>query len=274
MTTPADLAASHAHGGPYFGYVQIAETHAPPFVMFSNGGDCTVSAKYLRDGAFEPTSLRIWSQLAREATSIFDIGAHAGIYSLMAARLRPDLQIHAFEPNPDVYARLMVNICANGIANIVPHRSGIGPVEGHFHRVWVNKRFGALSSGSKFLDAEFIKGDVSSVVARTTRFDAATAKVDLGARPLIKIDVEGLEQAVFESMGDVLAASRPDIILEAFQADQCAALTALTRPLGYSYYMIDEAAVRVMPLDALRPAPLDHMNQLLTTRPFSLAKIP
>ena len=51
-------------------------------------------------GAFEPHAMKVWARLCRSATGVLDIGANVGIYSLCAARLRPDLSVHAYEPNP------------------------------------------------------------------------------------------------------------------------------------------------------------------------------
>ena len=264
MTTKADLEASNRSGGRHFGYVDIVVPPAPPFVMFVNGGDCTVTSKFLEQGSFEPSSLGLWARFAALATSIFDVGAHAGIYSLVAALLRPDLQIQAFEPNPDAYARLIVNITANGVTNIVPHRAGVGAQEGHFQLAWVTKRLGHLSSGARYIDERTSTEGGTSVLARMLRLDSLLETLEPGKRPLVKIDVEGQEEGVFVGMSKLLA-HRPDIILETFRADVCQRLTEMTKPLGYHYHQIDEAGSRLVERSELQPGTLEAMNQFLTT---------
>jgi hypothetical protein len=42
--------------------------------------------------------IRCWQHAAREAKIIFDVGANAGIYSLAALAVQPNLAVHVFEP--------------------------------------------------------------------------------------------------------------------------------------------------------------------------------
>src|SRR5687767_9879995 len=108
----ATLAALRANPGkvdpqkhPYYGYYTADIFECPPFVMFTSN-DCPRAWNILYERTFEPQSMKLWCRLAREATGILDIGAHVGVYSLAAAALRKDIDVHAFEPNPYAFARL------------------------------------------------------------------------------------------------------------------------------------------------------------------------
>lgn len=48
----------------------------------------------------------VWQQLARDCLVIFDVGANAGIYSLAATAVNSKAMVHAFEPTPEIAARL------------------------------------------------------------------------------------------------------------------------------------------------------------------------
>src|SRR5262245_20569340 len=99
------------------GFYTVDLFDCPPFQMFSNGDDPR-AIEILEYKSFEPHSMRLWCRLVRDATAILDIGAHTGVYSLAAASLRKDIQIHAFEPNPYAAARLRVHKHLNGFANL------------------------------------------------------------------------------------------------------------------------------------------------------------
>ena len=50
-----------------------------------------------------------------EARIVFDVGANAGIYSLAALSSNPDATVYAFEPTPEIAARLRSAVELNGI---------------------------------------------------------------------------------------------------------------------------------------------------------------
>src|SRR5436190_23091297 len=54
----------------------------------------------------EEDILRCWEATAKWANVVLDVGANAGIYSLAALAVQPDVVVHAFEPTPEIAARL------------------------------------------------------------------------------------------------------------------------------------------------------------------------
>jgi FkbM family methyltransferase len=214
--------------------------------------------------------MRLWCNLVPLATSIIDIGAQGGVYSLSAAAIRSDVPIHAFEPNPDGFARLLVNLVANDFKNIHPHREAVGHEYGMVQFSWYPKWLGHISSGGSFRKITSPEHATLLMVIMTP-LDKVMDSVDLGPNPLMKIDVEGAEEFVFQGMPNVLA-QKPDIILECFEDESCQKLTALTQPLGYNYYVIDEVNGRIEQRDRLYPGTVenDTKNQLLSVRPPEL----
>jgi hypothetical protein len=59
--------------------------------------------------------LECWVRMARGAEVIFDVGANAGIYSLAALSSNPLATVHAFEPTPEIAARLHRAVDLNGL---------------------------------------------------------------------------------------------------------------------------------------------------------------
>ena len=61
-------------------------------------------------GYYELGATRLWAHLVRRATTIFDVGANIGFYTLLAAaQLERRGTIHSFEPNPRVCRWLIHN---------------------------------------------------------------------------------------------------------------------------------------------------------------------
>lgn len=252
---------------PYFGYYAVDIFDCPPFLLFTNN-DCPIAEYILYQRRFEMGSLKLWCRLARNASAILDIGAHVGIYSLAAAALRPDLAIHAFEPNPHAYARLRVHKRVNAFDHIIEHATAVGHTGGKVQFAW-DRRKDVISSGGKLGDFKELGDDVERTVVPLTTVD----NLDLGApgsRALIKIDVEGAEHLVFQGMQGYLQA-RPDIIVESFYETSCAAINDCVLPLGYQVYGVDEMTGALTPQPGLKARSRSDTsyNQLLTTRPLS-----
>jgi FkbM family methyltransferase len=250
---------------PFFGYYDVDLFECPPFVMFT-GNDCPRADDILYHRSFEPFSMKLWCRLARTATGILDIGAHVGVYSLAAATLRPDLQIHAFEPNPHAYSRLRMHKIVNRLENIVEHWFAVGNANQYVEFSWYKKATLRISSGGGVGARE--GKNVEKIVVPMQRLDGSGLAATLGTRPLVKIDVEGGEVGTVSGMSEVLAL-KPDIILETFHKGSCDAINPLLKPLGYRVYHVREREGRLDVRSELEPCdPKAHdFNQFLTVRP-------
>ena len=251
---------------PHYGYLTVDTFDCPPFIMFDND-DCP-ACRTIRESRFEPASMRLWCALVRSVTSVLDIGANVGVYSLAAAALRNDIPIHAFEPNPHAYARLRVNKRRNGFSNITEHQEALGHEDGvPVTLSWRANPESRISSGSGLGDHKD-SGPIEKSVALLRRFDALKLE-GLGQRPAVKIDVEGAEIYVFRGAMSLLDA-RPDIILESFHQVPCDEITEATSRLGYRYFFINEETGEISEQAALTPASRQgtSFNQFLTTRPL------
>ncbi len=120
-------------------------------------------------------------------TTIIDIGAHVGSFSLYAASLNPKAKIQAFEPHPENYRLLLQNIKQNHFTNIIPHASAIvGKRSQNNHFLFSN----SSNTGGHSLIADDYYRHGYPVSARTL------TEVVHSSRPPIdylKIDTEGSE---------------------------------------------------------------------------------
>src|ERR1035441_6724268 len=76
---------------------------------------------------YEPETKALLGSLIRPGMTVFDIGAHVGHYTLLAARIvGPTGRVYAFEPEPENFALLKRNVELNGYKNVtcVPKEIG------------------------------------------------------------------------------------------------------------------------------------------------------
>lgn len=265
--TLAEIARGETTGGDYYGFVDIAFLGSPRFVML-HAADCGVSVHVLTKREFEPASLAVWCHLSRTATGFLDIGAYTGIYSLAAAVRRPDLTVHAFEPNPYSMARLRTNRFSNRLANIQEHMCGVGTENMRAQLIWNKKHLPYINSAATFIDASRLdEKRFESAMADIRRIDEPDFCASLGPRCLIKIDVEGAEAIVMQGLARLLP-QRPDFILETFSGPACETINALLGPYGYRTYFIDEQQRRLHRREKLTPCDPSGpgMNLFLTAR--------
>ncbi|HET7271626.1 MAG TPA: FkbM family methyltransferase [Rubrobacter sp.] len=237
---------------PYFGYVDVEVEGVQPFLMFSNNDD-QVAQTYFWYGpdAFENLSLRIWRELARQSSHIFDIGAFTGVYSLTAAHANREANIYCFEPIKRIFGRLVVNLAVNTLGQrIKAYNLALSDTDGH-----VNMN---LSQGYLKLDtgASLIQKRGKEIVLReqieTSRFDTFAERHGVAGMNLVKIDVEQAEKMVIEGMLDSLREHQPHLLVEVVSVDNLRYLSDILSPLGYHFALIDDddQKVHIDDLDA------------------------
>ncbi len=250
--TVRQIASGEEGAIPFYGFVDVDFLKCPAFVMFTNA-DCSVVNEILTHGEFEPGSLRLWLELCRTATCAFDIGSYTGIFALAAASARPDLPVHAFEPNPFTCARMRINKCANAAWNITDYHLALG-AETELRKLrWRMKGGRGLPSNATLGIIDLDRKEQETSIVQVSPLLEALVPTGFGSHPVMKIDVEGAEALVFEGLRAILP-QLPDIILETFDAGACAYISALLEPYGYRYAIVHEATGALEPCAQLRPS--------------------
>src|SRR5690348_15759402 len=71
--------------------------------------------------SFEYSSLEFFCNTLKPGDTVLDIGANAGVYSLLASKkVGPKGKIYAFEPTAETYKLLVKNLTLNHCENVVP----------------------------------------------------------------------------------------------------------------------------------------------------------
>ena len=156
---------------------------------------------------FEPEVLAALLRLVGPGDTVVDIGANIGWFTLhLARRVGPAGTVHAFEPEPGNFHRLVTNVRANGLSWVVPHAVALGAENGQalLHTT-------AHNTGMHRLYASVCcEGPAVPVAVR--RLDDL---VPPGGVALVKIDVEGYEHAVLRGARRLLSTPpRPQVVSE------------------------------------------------------------
>lgn len=194
-----------------------------------------------RPNPSDDLTIRLFTSMASQSDVMLDIGAYTGIFTIVSALANPNLVAHAFEVVPDVYKLLFDNCVRNDILHQVwLHHTGIGSPD----RV---ATFPASSTGSAL--PSFYSTSLtfeSGVRVRFESLDSLSGLIDPRGSVIVKVDVEGTENEVFEHGQRFLAEFKPDIVCEVLKdvADPDR-LMKLLEPHGYDCYLIRDSGLSV-----------------------------
>lgn len=177
--------------------------------------DDWIDNRILIGRAFERSQLAFAEQcmIEHKAQVFYDCGANIGLYSVILGLKSTQLQeIHAFEPVPSTWARLVANIGLNGLATKVhAHKYGLGDSS-----ELLTIAIDAKSSGTATLDQtekanpkrNFSLNQQVQIHAFDSRFK------EKGQRAFFKIDLEGHEARALEGMKNYLADNKCVVQIE------------------------------------------------------------
>lgn len=192
------------------------------------------------NGTYETEIVNFFIKQIPQNGIFIDVGANIGSISIFLANARPDLTIYAFEAAPEVYKYLEKNIEANNFTNIKAFNYAIhktdaiqlpfySPTEksgkGSFSNVYTNE---AVLVYTKNLDNFFIQNNILPNA--------------------IKVDVEGYEKLIFESMSTFLKNNNNAFVLFEFEAwaedlvenSKSGDAQQLMKNYGYNLYELKE----------------------------------
>ena len=155
------------------------------------------------------------------STLFFDIGANIGVVSLGVATRVPAQNIHAFEPIPETYARMMANFRNNRPA-IAGHNLALSNADGELRLGTINTDSGSATVDTAYLQdrlaANRISAEMQFVTCPMQKFDTFWETLPSTARAAarkiaVKVDVEGHEMEVLEGMEGFLRSTSQEIFL-------------------------------------------------------------
>ncbi len=145
------------------------------------------------------------ASLVGQARRTIDVGANRGVYTFWLSR--HSQAVEAFEPNPHLAARLS----SVALKNVSVHRAALSDKEGYAYLVVPpHHRGGFDDPGASLVRwGSGVEGGARHSARLVTLDSFGFDDVDL-----IKIDVEGHEEAVLDGARQTIEACRPTLIVE------------------------------------------------------------
>lgn len=223
--------------------------------------------RQLLTGSYEPTTARVLECLVTPGSTVLDVGANIGYFTVLSALLAgPTGRVIAFEPEPRNHAVLAANITTNDLKQVTLLRSACADRIGQ-HELAIN----ASETGWHRLATPGTSTRGKRVTVEVTTVDATVGESPVD---VIKIDVEGHEGAVVAGMLQTLSSNAgATVILEYSPAqarlaglDPLAPVTLLhDAGLRHTYVVREDRAV----LERVRPDTLGT-SEMKTGRSINL----
>jgi len=172
-------------------------------------------------GTYERETQRVFEQSVRPGGVVYDIGANAGFFTLLASKLAgPSGKVYAFEPLPRNLAVLREHVRLNGAENVE-----VMPLA-------ISDRAGMARFATADDPAMGGLSERGVLEVDTTSLD--TIRGTIAPPSFIKMDIEGAEYAALSGAMEVLRTAKPVILLSAHGYVQHERCTGLLLGLGYS----------------------------------------
>jgi FkbM family methyltransferase len=139
-------------------------------------------------------------EVAIEPRTIFDVGANVGEFSLYLARQAPQAQVFAFEPGPENIEAFEANLSLQRppLTNLTLVREAVSDRRGEIEMLVGARKLNTVMVG----EAERLqgRGTVTRTTAPTDTLEGYCQRFDLARIDLLKIDIEGAEPLLSESI--------------------------------------------------------------------------
>ncbi|MEO2033968.1 MAG: FkbM family methyltransferase [Planctomycetaceae bacterium] len=190
-------------------------------------------------GTYESRFATAYGKRVKDGSIIYDIGANAGYFSLLAAHLhQPGGQVVAFEPVPSIVSDLRAMLIANDLSDRVHAcQLALSDTAGRIKMYTpASAETGVICSAVRHSDVD----EDSVIDVDVTTLDHFIFSDRNPAPEVIKLDVEGAEASVLSGARRVLKEVRP-IVLAEIHGDQPAMdVWDIVVPLGYQVHLLTE----------------------------------
>jgi len=180
-------------------------------------------AEPLRTGTFEKDELTFVGRFLRPGMTVLDIGAHHGLYTLLASkRVASSGRVFSFEPSPRERRKLRIHLALNLCLNVEVQSLALGAQDATADLFVVQ----GSETGCNSLRPPIAAGGTSPVSVHVTTLDHWLQTAKLSLVDFIKLDVEGAELDVLKGAADLLNRRPRPVILAEVQ-------DVRTAPWGY-----------------------------------------
>lgn len=181
--------------------------------------------KYYWTGVYEAEVQEAVVRLLKPGATVWDIGAHIGFFTALAERcVRPEGNVHAFEPSRPNRVRLEETLRLNDLTRVSIHPLAVGNSRGK-RRIYEHEQ----SSMWSFAEQGFRRSFCVDCVTLDDLLDSPV----FGMPSLVKIDAEGEELGILLSSGRLFRETKTSIIVELNDVTEVAKAQSFLRDLHF-----------------------------------------
>jgi FkbM family methyltransferase len=177
--------------------------------------DISIAPHLMLDGVWEEEFTRIIRPYFKPDSVFFDVGANFGYYGLLAGTaITNQGSIHFFEPNPLLADLISKSVSVNGLlhrASVV--QKAVGSQQGQLTLNIPGTYFGSATVTNDRAVLDVIGDDkLQTVRVDQTSLDDYARQKKLKRVDVMKIDVEGFEEMVYDGMSHIIK-TNPDLVV-------------------------------------------------------------
>jgi FkbM family methyltransferase len=162
-------------------------------------------------GSFETAELRFVEKFLQPGMCVLDIGAHHGLYTLLASRrVGSGGKVIAFEPSPRERRLLIQNLRLNSCSNVRLESCALGNEHARSDLYLVQGR----EDGCNSLRPPATTAPTQTVLVDVISLDDYLLNAGVKKVDFVKLDVEGAEREVLRGAPYLFGTSRPVILAE------------------------------------------------------------
>jgi FkbM family methyltransferase len=196
-------------------------------------------------GRYEVEWMRLVGAGMEDADVFVDVGANVGVYALTVAQAFPHKRVVAVEPMPDNLEKLRRAISLNGLDNIDVVPGVVASATGRmtFHVNPLSDGAGSLVPFDAYQTGDIVR-DAGQYQRRhpgfvpTVEVEAVELETLLGARSVLKIDVEGAEEAVLRSGESAFRKERVDLMVVEVQRESFAPVVRFLDEMAFDCFLL------------------------------------
>jgi FkbM family methyltransferase len=162
-----------------------------------------LGSQFIFNSTYEPESQKVFEAVVKEGDTVIDIGANEGAFTCLALRIVGQRgRVIAVEPQPDLRSIIEINCAINNFTNVQVETAALSP-----NKTEIMYMFPRINSGASSIVRSYLWRKRATKVGGIG-FTELMQKYALTIVDFVKIDVEGFEPEVLQSMFDCIAAGR------------------------------------------------------------------
>jgi len=199
--------------------------------LIVNRNDIYIGQAIIRYGEYSQHEFALFEYLCGAGDVVVEVGANIGAHTLGLARhVGPGGRVIAIEPQPVIFQTLCGNMAINSITNVDCLNLALSDATGHVIVPIVDYGGQGNFGGISVHFAPDVAAKVPGHKIEARRLDDI---FDYPRLKLLKVDVEGMEEAVLRGAEETIAKHRPILYVENDRQEKSKALIELL--FGYDY---------------------------------------